>query len=60
MRIVFVRANFEQDLSPLILVYPCLACVFHILNLAAVLQLNRGGMPCLKPTLLFSENASEK
>ena len=28
MRIVFVRANFEQDLSPLILVYPCLALFF--------------------------------
>ena len=28
MRIVFVRANFEQELSPLILVYPCLAAFF--------------------------------
>jgi hypothetical protein len=28
VRIVFVRANFEQELSPLILVYPCLAAFF--------------------------------
>jgi len=28
VRILFVRANFEQELSPLILVYPCLAAFF--------------------------------
>ncbi len=28
VRILFVRANFEQELSPLILVYPCLAATF--------------------------------
>jgi YtcA family len=27
-RVVFVRMNFEQELSPLILVYPCLAGFF--------------------------------
>ena len=27
-RILFVRANFEKDLSPLILVYPSLAALF--------------------------------
>jgi hypothetical protein len=27
-RLVFVRLKFEQDLSPLILVYPCLAAFF--------------------------------
>src|SRR5262249_44212677 len=27
-RILFVRANFEKELSPLILVYPCLAAFF--------------------------------
>ena len=27
-RIMFVRANFEKELSPLILVYPCLAAFF--------------------------------
>jgi len=27
-RILFVRANFEKELSPLILVYPCLAALF--------------------------------
>lgn len=28
VRILFVRAKFEQELSPLILVYPCLAAFF--------------------------------
>jgi hypothetical protein len=28
VRIFFVRANFEKELSPLILVYPCLAAFF--------------------------------
>lgn len=28
VRIFFVRAHFEQELSPLILVYPCLALFF--------------------------------
>ncbi len=28
VRILLVRANFEQELSPLILVYPCLAAFF--------------------------------
>ena len=28
VRVLFVRANFEQELSPLILVYPCLAAFF--------------------------------
>jgi hypothetical protein len=28
VRIFFVRANFEQELSPLILIYPCLALFF--------------------------------
>lgn len=28
VRIFFVRAQFEQELSPLILVYPCLALFF--------------------------------
>jgi YtcA-like protein len=28
VRIVFVRVNFEQELSPLIVVYPCLAVFF--------------------------------
>src|SRR5271169_3800437 len=28
VRIVFVRAKFEQELSPLILFYPCLALFF--------------------------------
>lgn len=27
-RVFFVRANFEKELSPLILVYPCLAAFF--------------------------------
>jgi len=27
-RILFVRANFEKELSPLALVYPCLAAFF--------------------------------
>jgi len=27
-RILFVRANFEKELSPLFLVYPCLAAFF--------------------------------
>lgn len=27
-RLLFVRMNFEQQLSPLILVYPCLAAFF--------------------------------
>jgi len=25
VRVLFVRANFERELSPLILIYPCLA-----------------------------------
>jgi YtcA family len=28
VRLIFVRAKFEQELSPLILVYPCLAAFF--------------------------------
>ncbi len=28
VRILFVRAKFEQELSPLILIYPCLAAFF--------------------------------
>lgn len=28
VRVFFVRANFEQELSPLIVVYPCLALFF--------------------------------
>ncbi len=28
VRILFVRLNFEQELSPLILFYPCLAAFF--------------------------------
>jgi YtcA family len=28
VRLLFVRYNFEQQLSPLILVYPCLAAFF--------------------------------
>ena len=28
VRILFVRANFEQELSPLIFIYPCLAAFF--------------------------------
>lgn len=28
VRVLFVRANFEQELSPLIVVYPCLAVFF--------------------------------
>jgi hypothetical protein len=28
VRVSFVRANFEKELSPLILVYPCLAAFF--------------------------------
>ena len=28
VRVFFVRANFEQHLSPLIVVYPCLALFF--------------------------------
>ena len=31
VRILFVRANFEQELSPLILIYPCLALFFTFL-----------------------------
>jgi hypothetical protein len=27
-RVLFVRTKFEQELSPLILVYPCLAALF--------------------------------
>ncbi|MGB8889493.1 MAG: YtcA family lipoprotein [Candidatus Korobacteraceae bacterium] len=27
-RLIFVRTNFEQELSPLILVYPCLALFY--------------------------------
>lgn len=28
MRVLFVRTNFERELSPLIVVYPCLAAFF--------------------------------
>jgi hypothetical protein len=28
VRVLFVRADFEKELSPLILVYPCLAAFF--------------------------------
>lgn len=28
VRILFVRLNFERELSPLIVVYPCLAALF--------------------------------
>jgi len=28
VRVVFVRTKFEQELSPLILIYPCLAAFF--------------------------------
>jgi len=28
VRVLFVRTNFEQELSPLILIYPCLAAFF--------------------------------
>ena len=28
VRLLFVRANFEQELSPLILFYPCMALFF--------------------------------
>lgn len=28
VRILFVRAKFEQELSPLLLIYPCLALFF--------------------------------
>jgi YtcA family len=28
VRILFVRTNFEKELSPLVLVYPCLAAFF--------------------------------
>ena len=28
VRVIFVRTNFEQELSPLILIYPCLAAFF--------------------------------
>ena|SRR5215469_15231386 len=28
VRVFFVRANFEKELSPLVLVYPCLAAFF--------------------------------
>ena len=28
VRILFVRANFERELSPLMLIYPCLAAFF--------------------------------
>jgi len=28
MRVLFVRLKFEQELSPLILIYPCLAAFF--------------------------------
>jgi len=31
VRVLFVRVNFEQELSPLILVYPCLAALFTFL-----------------------------
>lgn len=27
-RLIFVRTNFEKELSPLILVYPCLALFY--------------------------------
>lgn len=32
VRAVFVRTKFEQELSPLILVYPCLALFFTFLT----------------------------
>jgi len=28
VRVLFVRANFEQQLSPLIVIYPCIALFF--------------------------------
>ncbi len=28
VRVIFVRTHFEQELSPLILIYPCLAAFF--------------------------------
>ena len=28
VRVVFVRLNFERELSPLIVIYPCLAALF--------------------------------
>jgi hypothetical protein len=28
LRVLFVRLNFERELSPLIVVYPCLAALF--------------------------------
>jgi hypothetical protein len=28
VRVLFVRLNFERELSPLIVVYPCLAALF--------------------------------
>ena len=28
VRVLFVRADFEKELSPLIIVYPCLAAFF--------------------------------
>jgi hypothetical protein len=31
VRILFVRLNFEKELSPLIVVYPCLAAFFTFL-----------------------------
>ena len=31
VRILFVRLNFEQELSPLIVVYPCLVAFFTFL-----------------------------
>jgi len=31
VRILFVRTNFEQELSPLILIYPCFAALFTFL-----------------------------
>jgi hypothetical protein len=31
VRVLFVRMNFEQELSPLILIYPCLAALFTFL-----------------------------
>lgn len=31
VRVLFVRANFEQELSPLILIYPSLAAFFTFL-----------------------------
>ena len=31
VRILFVRLNFERELSPLIVVYPCLAAFFTFL-----------------------------